>query len=248
MYYNHNLDFLASAAMMSGELAAAARNADLLVAAATPALAQMPMLEPFAAKKMYVLLRFSRWDEVLKLPAPDPKFAVLTLLSHFGRGVSHAALGHIAEAERERAAYVEARKAVPPESDWGYNKARAIVAVADAVLDARIAWAKSDKAGAIDAWTRAVAAEDPLTYNEPPDWYYPTRESLGAALSLAARHQDAEKVFRADLERNAGNGRSLFGLWQVLTAQRKNAEAPRAERDFKAAWSHAEVQLKLEEF
>ena len=183
----------------------------------------------------------------MKLPAPDPKFTILTLLSHFSRGVSHAALGHIADAERERAAYVEARTAVPPDSDWGYNKARAIIAVSDAVLDARIAWAKGDKAGAIEAWTRAVAAEDPLNYNEPPDWYYPTRESLGAALALAGRHQDAEQVFRADLERNPGNGRSLFGLRQVLAAQGKNAEAARVERDFKAAWSHAEVQLKLED-
>ena len=92
----------------------------------------------------------------------------------------------LADAERERAAYVEARMAVPPDIDWGYNKARAMIAVTDAVLDAWIARAKRDEAGAIDAWTRAVAAEDALSYNEPPDWFYPTRESLGAALALAA--------------------------------------------------------------
>jgi tetratricopeptide (TPR) repeat protein len=64
MYYNHNLDFLASAAMMSGQLKEARRAADMVVANTTPMIAQMPMLEPFGAKTMYVLLRFARWDEV----------------------------------------------------------------------------------------------------------------------------------------------------------------------------------------
>jgi hypothetical protein len=92
--------------------------------------------------------------------------------------------------------------------------------------------------------TRTVAAEDRLNYNEPPDWYYPTRESLGAR----GRHEEAEKVFRADPERNRASGRSLFGLWNALATQGKSAEAVRVEREFKAAWTRAEVQLKLEEF
>jgi tetratricopeptide (TPR) repeat protein len=233
--------------MMSGEFAAALRTADQLVTAATAALPQMPMLEPFAAKKAYVLMRFARWDEVLKLPAPDQKFAVLTLLSHFSRGVAHAALGHNADAERERAAYVEARKALPPDSDWGFNKASTIMAITDAVLDARIAWARDEKPAAIDAWTRAVAAEDALHYDEPPDWFYPTRESLGAALSLAGRHEEAEQVFRADLAVNPRNPRSLFGLAQALTAQRK-PDAATVERQFRDAWKLADVKLRLEEF
>ena len=66
MYYNHNLDFLASAAMMSGQFKEAKQAADMVVANATPMIAQMPMLEPFGAKTLYVLLRFARWDEVMR--------------------------------------------------------------------------------------------------------------------------------------------------------------------------------------
>ena len=247
MYFTHNLDFLASAAMMSGQFAEAGRAADELVAMTLPAIGEMPMVEPFGAKKDYVLLRFARWDEVLRLPLPDPKFALLNTVSHFGRGVALAALGRIEDAERERAAYDTARTAVASDSDWGYNKAKDMLAVTDAVLTARVAWAKGDKVASIDAWTRAVAAEDRLNYNEPPDWFYPTRESLGAALLLAGRAPEAERVFRADLVRNPKNGWSLFGLGEALRTQKKPGVAAVQAR-FKAAWRRADVTLRLEQF
>jgi len=248
MYYNHNLDFLASAAMMSGQFAKASQAAAQLVESVMPAVSAMPMIEPFGAKKLYVLLRFARWDDVFRLPQPDAKLALLTTLSHFGRGVASAARGNAAHAERERTAYVEARKAIQPDSDWGYNKARDMLVVSDAVLDAWIARAKRDDAGAIDAWTRAVAAEDRLNYNEPPDWFYPTRESLGAALIRAKRYQEAERVFREDLTRNPRNGRSLFGLWQTLMLAGNKLSATDVEKQYRAAWKNADVQLDLEEF
>ena len=107
--------------------------------------------------------------------------------------------------------------------------------------------AKRDDAGAIDAWRKAVVAEDALSYNEPADWFYPTRESLGAALLRAKRYAEAEQTFRDDLTRNPKNGRSLFGLWQTLLLQKKESAAA-AEKDFRAAWKNADVQLDLETF
>ena len=179
---------------------------------------------------------------------PDAKHAILSALSHFGRGVAHAALGRVADAERERAAYLEVRRAVPAGTPWNLNTAAAMFAVTDAVLDARMAWAKADKATAVETWKRAVAAEDTLNYDEPPDWYYPGRESLGAALYLSGRYEEAERVFREDLERTPRNGRSLFGLWQTLLAQKKADAAAMVERQFTAAWSRADVRLRIEEF
>src|SRR5262245_9709368 len=102
MYYNHNLDFLASAAMMTGQFARASQAADELVKNVTPIIPDMPMVEPFAAKKLFVLLRFAKWDDALKLPMPDAKAPVVMTLFHFGRGVAHAALGAVADAGRDR--------------------------------------------------------------------------------------------------------------------------------------------------
>ncbi len=247
MYYNHNLDFLASAAMMTGQLKVARQSAAEVVANATPMIAQMPMLEPFAAKTLFVLLRFARWDEVLALPTPDPKHLLLTALSHFGRGVAEAARGNAADAERERAAYLAARSAVPADSDWGYNKARNMFAITDAVLDAWTARAAHDDEHAIAAWQRAVNAEDAISYNEPADWFYPTRESLGAALLRAHRGDEAIRVFRDDLARNPRNGRSLFGLWQTQIAA-KDPAASATQKQFKEAWKQADVSLRISDF
>ena len=246
MYYNHNVDFLASAAMMAGQFAKASQAADTLVASVVPVIPQMAMIEPFGAKKLFVFLRFARWDEVMKLPAPDPKHALLTMLSHFGRGIAQAARGNAADAEREREAYRAAQRSVAPDFDWGYNKAKNMFAVSDAVLNAWIARARRDDAGAIDGWRTAVLAEEALSYNEPPDWFYPTRESLGAALLRTKQYAQAEEVFRQDLTRNPRNGRSLFGLWQSLLAQKKDAAAA-AAREFRDAWKNADVQLNLDD-
>jgi tetratricopeptide (TPR) repeat protein len=247
MYYNHNLDFLASAAMMTGQFKEAKKAADMVVANATPMLAEMPMLEPFGARTLYVLLRFARWDEVMRLPAPDAKHALLASLYHFGRGVAQAARGNAAEAVKERTAYAEARAAVPGDSDWGYNKAKDMFAVADAALDGWIARAGRDDEAAIAAWRRAVKAEGRTNYDEPPDWFYPTRESLGAALLRAGRADEAAQVFRDDLTRNPNSGRSLYGLWQALLAMKDPGRAA-AEQDFKRAWKKADASLRIADF
>jgi hypothetical protein len=54
-------------------------------------------------------------------------------------------------------------------------------------------------------------------------------------------------VFRADLERNPGNPRSLFGLFQALEAQNKIAAARSIHQRFDEAWKHAEVSLRIED-
>jgi tetratricopeptide (TPR) repeat protein len=250
MYYNHNLDFLASAAMMTGQFARASEAADELVKNVAPMIPDMPMVEPFGAKKMYVLLRFAKWDAALALPMPDTRATVATTLFHFGRGVAHASLGAVADAGRERAAYQAAKQRVPSDAVIGYNPASAVFLVCDAVLDARIAAAGSNLDSAIQAWQKAVAAEDALSYDEPADWFYPTRESLGAAYFRARRFEDADRTFREDLERNPGNPRSLFALWQMVgvTGEPDDPMTLLLRRRFRDAWTDADVELKLSDF
>lgn len=248
MYYNHNLDFLASAAMMTGQFDQAIRAAEEVVNNVTPMLGDMAMLEPFAAKKLYVLLRFNRWNDIMRLPAPDSGRHLLSALYHFGRGVAQAGLGNVAAARDERIAYAAATQAVPADTAWLYNSATGIFAVADGVLDARIAAASGDDNAAIAAWEKAVAAEDRLNYDEPADWFYPTRESLGAALLKAQRWDDARRVFREDLEKNADNPRSLFGLWSaVIAADPRDASALGINRRFNDAWK-SETPLTLADY
>lgn len=86
-----------------------------------------------------------------------------------------------------------------------------------------------------------------VAYDEPPGWYYPVRESLGAALLLAGRAAEAEAVFREGVKRSPRNGRTLFGLMESLRAQGKQQDTEWVKREFDAAWAKADVTLKVEE-
>ncbi|HEX4347862.1 MAG TPA: hypothetical protein VHZ73_09830 [Vicinamibacterales bacterium] len=248
MYYNHNLDFLASAAMMTGEFAKASNAADEVVKNALAGVGGMPMLEPFAAKKIWVLLRFSKWDDMLQVPQPDPSLKMLTAVWHFGRGVAQAKKGNAPAADQEKTAYNTAKRAISANAMWGYNKASDIFAVADSVLDARIWLAKKDLESSIAAWKRAVAAEDKLAYDEPDDWFYPVRESLEAALLKAHRLDETERIFRQDQEHNPENPRTLFIQYQFYTITGDDDLSLVYRRRFSDGWEHADVDLKLDDY
>ncbi len=59
--------------------------------------------------------------------------------------------------------------------------------------------------------------------------------------------EEAEKVFRADLEKNRRNGRSLFGLFESLKAQGKKYSAQSVQKEFEAAWKQADTKLRVED-
>lgn len=248
-YYNHNLDFLASAAMMAGHYTQAVNAASELSARVAARLSAAPELEHYAAEPWLVGVRFAKWNEVLALPAPPPTAVAWTALHHFSRGVAQAALGATADAEREREAYLGARQRVPATVRFRANPATQIFAIADKVLEARIAAAKGDAAAAVNAWHEAVTAEDALEYSQPADWFYPARESLGGALLRQRKWEDADLVFREDLERNPNNGRSLWGRWQAMRGADGDVPATlMIRRRFQDAWSESDVTLRLDDY
>jgi hypothetical protein len=243
MYYGHNLQFESAAAMFAGNFSQARAAALRTVALADPIADQMLMIEPFVAQELAVLVRFGQWTPILEAKAPAPSRVMQTSLYHFARGAALAATGKPAEAEAELAALKAASAKVPKDAMVGAsNQAADVLVVAVADLTARIAEAKGDTAGAIRAFTAAIAAEDRLGYNEPPDWLNPERERLGALLLRAGRYADAEKVFRADLIKNVGNPRSFYGLYRSLEGQKK-ADATEAKAAFDKAWAGADMAL-----
>ena len=82
----------------------------------------------------------------------------------------------------------------------------------------------------------AVAVEDTLAYSEPPYWYYPTRQSLGAALLLAGDLDQAEQVLRTSLLRTPNNGWALFGLMKVYEQRGDTRSARSAKKLLSQAW------------
>ena len=247
MYYCHNLHFLAASYSMGGDFAHAKQAAGELVAHVDPMLHDMPIAEMYVPYPIFVLVRFHRWDDVLELPAPNPNLSMTAAFWHFARGSAFAARNQMAMAEAERTILDTARKQTPADQEFSMysNKAQTFLELAENILDARIAVAKGGNLQAIKLWEKAVEIEDKLYYGEPPEWFYPVRESLGAALLLNGQAEQAEAVFRADLERYPRNPRSLFGLMKALEAQKKITKAEQVRREFEAAWKNADVALEV---
>ncbi len=247
MYYCHNLHFLSASYSMAGDFAHAKQAADELVAHVAPMLHDMPVAEMYTPYPIFVLVRFHRWDEVLKLPSPDPSLSMTTAFWHFARGSAFAAKKEIAMAESERTILETEREQTPPDREFSTysNKAQTFLDLALTILDARIATACGKAEESLKHWEKAVEIEDKLYYGEPPEWFYPVRESLGAALLLNGQADKAEVVFRADLEQHPRNPRSLFGLVKALEAQQKTDAVEEVRREFEAAWKNADAPLRL---
>lgn len=248
MYYSHNLHFLSAACAMEGNSACAIANAGQLVQHVAPGLKQMPMVETFLPYQPFMLVRFGHWDAVLQAPLPDSALLIDSAAWHYARGMAYAHASDVARLTAERAGLVATIDKIPAETFFGLNPAKSVLAVAVEILDAKIAVLKGDANGAEAHYRKAVALQDQLNYDEPADWYYPVRESLGAALLSEGDAAGAEMVFRRDLELNPRNGRSLYGLWKALDLQQRTTEAGWAKTQFEQAWAHADVQLNLADY
>jgi tetratricopeptide (TPR) repeat protein len=247
MYYIHNLHFVAYARWMQGRKTDGMRAADDMAKAVAPlgAVKEMAeMADAFTAVTSFARVRFNDWDAILKAPQPNAEMPASTMVWRYSRAVALAARGDRAGAVKEQAAFDEMRKSVPAEAPWGNNKAAQVLAIASEVIAARVA---AQPAEAVEHWKKAVTMQDALTYDEPPAWYYPLRESLGAALLRAGHAAEGEAVFREGVRRSPRNGRMLFGLMESLKAQGKTEEAEWVRKEYESAWAKADIKLRLED-
>lgn len=252
-YHPHNIHFLWASAAMEGRSAVALEAAVKLRQVTHQGMMHETgygTLQHYWITPLYALVRFGQWDEVLAHPRPSDDLLYPIGVWHYARGVAFAAKGNAREANGELAKLqaMAADKRVSSITIWDINTATALLNVAAETLAGEIAAREGKLEEAVAHLTKAVALEDELNYNEPPDWYYPVRHSLGAALLAANRAAQAEAVYREDLRRNPENGWALFGLAKSLLAQGKAEEAAEAEARFRKAWSRADVTLTASRF
>lgn len=246
MYHSHNEHFLAYAASMEGRYAEAKRAGDALQKRLLPHAQMMPMLDVFLWTPIWVDLRFMKWEAILARPEPASELKISHLMWRYSRAMAYAVHKEIAKADAEQALFTKEAGALPADISMSeMNPPAAVLAVANETLAARLAAARGDSESAIRHWSAATEAQDKLNYDEPPDWYYPVRESLGAALLANGKAKEAETVFREDLRRNPRNPRSLFGLKESLAAQHADSDAAWVEREFRETWKNADVELRL---
>ena len=251
LYYPHNIHFLWAAASAEGRSQLALTAARKLAAETREGLDDLDFLQEFVAIPTLTLVRFGKWDSLLGEPAPAPERVYLVGIHHYARGIAYTRTGRLEEAQAEHRALRAAAERPQAQTlllAGGTAPARELLEIGAAHLEGELEAARGQTDRAVAALEQAVARQDALVYMEPPPWYFPTRQALGAVLLGAGRAAEAEAVYRADLEHHPKNGWSLYGLARSLRSQGESSEADWAERGFRNAWARADVELPASRF
>ena len=237
-YYPHNVHFVMVSALMGGDgntTLAAALKLDKVVDAEFLRVAAS--MQPVKASPYFAHVQFSSPETILALPDPGKEFILINAMWHYARAVAFARNGQHTDSQKE----IDTLAAIEREGDfkalteWDVP-GREIVQTARLVAAGRLADARGDLPGAVKAFEDAVFVQDTLPYTEPPHWYYPIRQSLGAALLRAGRLDEAEKAFRESLAQTPSNGWALQGLMQVYRVRGDAPALKAAQRRFETTW------------
>lgn len=248
-YYSHNLHFLWASLIMEGRSAEALKAADTLMATLTEEEARKDRdKEQYLPIGFFTLIRFGRWDEMLREPPPPKGLRFAEGIWRLGRGFALAATGRLPGAEGEHHALSGLTKQIRRTKSQEEKLERELLKIAERLLAGEIAAHRQRYDEAIKAVKEAVKVEESLPYAEPPLWPLSARHYLGPVLLMSGRAAEAESEYRLDLKRHPENGWALFGLVQSLKAQHKDADADEMTGRFEQAWAHADVTLTASRF
>ncbi len=247
-YYPHNYHFLWATATLEGDSKTAIDAA--LKTSQKPPDSLMDMcgyktLQHFSVIPLYAYITFGKWDDILSCKAPREERPYPQGIWHYARGMAFLGKSKIEEAKKELTELQKLKdnSEVDKLDIWGINSAGALLKIGYEVLSGEIAAKEKKYNLAVKHLTKAVELEDKLRYDEPPTWFYPVRQNLGAVLIEMGKYPEAQKVYQEDLKEIPDNGWALFGLRQALIKQNKNDEASKVEMKFEEAWKYADIEL-----
>ena len=246
-YYPHNVHFVLVSAQMAGDGKTAIAAANKLAGLVSDETARtFAIAQPVKAAPYFAHAQFSAPDITLAIPAPGTGLPYVEGLWHYARGVAFAAKGDTNGARKEQAAIDQLRQS----GDFSNLTtagvpAEPVLQIASHIVQARIAQAKGDLASATENFQKAAVLESQLAYMEPPYWYYPVRQSLGAVLLQKGDLDGAEQAFRGSLVQTPNNGWALYGLAEVYKKRGDAKRVTAVEELLDKAWSGNREQLDL---
>jgi len=247
-YYPHNYHFLWATATLEGDSKTAIDAA--LKTSQQPPDSLMDVcgyqtLQHFAAIPLYAYVTFGKWNEILNYLEPQDQRPYMQAVWHYARAMAFIGIDNLKKAEEEIIALevLSDNNEIEELSIWGINSAGSLIKIAYEVSIGELEAKKKNYSEAIAHLKKAVELEDGLRYDEPPTWFYPCRQNLGAVLIEAGRYEEAQKVYEKNLSGIPDNGWGLFGLQQALLKQGKTKEAAEVEKKFIDSWKYSDIKL-----
>lgn len=247
-YYPHNVHFIVTSAQMAGDMGTVLRESRRLRAILDPATsARIAWIQAIEAAPYLAMAQYAKAEDILALPAADPRLPYAAAMRHYARAVAYAQSRDLSGFDREIAAMqaLKRSKGMTLMIDQGVP-ATDLLTLAEAVARGRLAVAQGRYDAAVTQYRHAAGVESRLPYQEPPFWHFPVQQSLGAALFLAGRYDDASQAFRAALAARPHNGWALYGLARSEAANGHPAESAAARRAFSRAWLGERSWLRME--
>ncbi|HEX8842116.1 MAG TPA: tetratricopeptide repeat protein, partial [Sphingomicrobium sp.] len=237
-YYPHNVHFIVTSAQMAGDMGTAVSEARKLSQILDPAIStKLAWVQAVNAAPYYTAAQFASPAQVLAMKAPDKRLPYPTAMRHYARAIAYASLRNRVGFDFELAAIQGIREgdALKPMVDQGVP-APDLLQLAETIARGRWAYANGNYDDAIRLYSDAVAIEAKVPYMEPPYWYYPVHQSLGAALFRAGRYEEARDAFTAALAQLPNDGWALYGLAASERKLGRPLQAAAAELALDKAW------------
>jgi tetratricopeptide (TPR) repeat protein len=199
------------------------------------------------AAPYFTAAQFATPTQILAMRAPDARLPYPTAMRHYARALARAQqrnrIGFEQELAKLRA--IRTSDALQPMIEQG-APAGDLLDLAETVARARWAGAHARWDEAARLYREAIVIEQKMPYIEPPFWYFPVHQSLGAILYRAGRHREASEAFTTALAQSPNNGWALYGLAASERALGRRDEARTASSAFKKAWSGNRAWLRMD--
>jgi tetratricopeptide (TPR) repeat protein len=249
IYLIHNLHMQTTVAMLSGKAAYSLQSAEATVKSIPADYLSAP--PPMGSYIGYIYMvptlvhiRFGHWDNLLNAQKPADDLTYANILYHFGRGMALAHKNNIPEAKKEISSMQALMKDPQLNIPFAvFSPALEGARVAEYLLKGTMAMAEKNYPEAVGFFETAAKTEENMVYTEPRDWLLNPKHYLGNAYLKAGNAKAAEETFRRDLLGNHENGWALFGLYQALLAQKKQAAAVEVYVRFEQAFAGADIKL-----
>jgi tetratricopeptide (TPR) repeat protein len=247
-YYPHNYHFMAATATLEGNSHWAMIGANKVSEHVHPEIMKQPgwgTLQHFYTIPYYVAVKFKKWDDILNMQLETFDLNYPKAIRHYAEGMAYLGKGDVEKAKQELILLKELTKdeSLKEVTVWDINSVYELVIIAAKVLEAELWAIEGDYKTSISLLKMAVAIEDTLNYNEPPDWFFSIRHHLGAIQIKAELYNEAIVNYEEDLKRLPKNGWAHHGLKMAYQGLNDVGNVARIDALIEQSWADADFEI-----